>query len=210
MPNARARRSWLLLMPLMICGVTTAHALEARVGEIRITGQTVIASVDLREFLPEKLAQVLQSGGPLYLRVQAELWEDRPVWDRLVRPALLSVFRIVRDPATSRIAISDAVGEIMSFTQIPDPLSLRVNAAPAEAIADEAKYYLRIVATLGTLAEREVEEAGAAVFGQNRGVGLGALGRFIFTTVVQAGDYLQSVSTEARTASFRRRDILPR
>ena len=67
---------------------------------------------------PEKFRQILQSGGSLHMRVQAELWEDRPVWDRLVRPAIVTVFRIVRDPATAQIAISDAFGPVLSVAGV--------------------------------------------------------------------------------------------
>jgi hypothetical protein len=150
---------------------------------------------------------VLESGGPLHVRIQAELWEDRPVWDKLVRPALISVFRVVRDPGTSQVAVTDAVGTIMSFAQWPDPLTLKVEVAPAQALQDDSRYYLRIVATIGTIAERDIQ-TGEAVFGGDDGsISIGTVGRLVFRTVLQATDYLQSVSTETRSDRFRGREV---
>ena len=200
-----------LLAAILLAVPTPARALDARIADIRTVGGSVRASLELSDMLPEKLQQVLEAGGTLHLRVQAELWEDRPLWDRLVRPALVTVYRIVRDPTTSRIAISDAVGEILSAPLVPNPLALRVEVAPLDAVGDSARYYLRFLTTIGTIAEQDVERAGKAVFGDDSsGVSLGGLGRFIFSTVVHVSDYLQSVSDETRSDTLRGRDLLLR
>jgi hypothetical protein len=130
------------------------------------------------------------------------------LWDKLVRPALFNAFRVVRNPSTSQVAVSDAVGTIMSFAQLPDPLTLRVEVAPADALRDDGRYYVRIVATIGTIAERDIEDTGAAVFGGGDGtVSLGSAARLVFSTVLQATDYLQSVSVETRSSPFRGTDV---
>lgn len=199
-----------LVIAILLGAPAPGFALETRILEIRIAGKTLLASIDLGDALPEKLRRVLEQGGALHVRIQAELWEDRPVWDKLVRPALVTVFRIVRDPTTTHIAISDAVGPVLSAAQLPNPLSLRVNVAPADALSDDGRYYIRLTATVGTLGEREAEDTGAAVFGQGEGtVSLGKVGKLIFNTVLQANDYLQSVSDDARSNPFRKRDVTP-
>ena len=144
------------------------------------------------------------------MRVQAELWEDRPVWDRLVRPAIVTVFRIVRDPATAKIAISDAFGQVLSVAEYPDVVPLRVDVAPADAVSDGSRYYLRMIATVGTIAERDIEDTGEAVFGRDEGtVSLVKVGKFLFNTVLQVSDYLQSISSEVRTRVFQGRELRP-
>jgi hypothetical protein len=199
-----------LVIVVVMNAAAPALALEARILEIRIAGKTLLASIDLTDTLPDKLRRVLEQGGALHVRIQAELWEDRPVWDKLVRPALVTVFRIVRDPTTTHIAISDAVGPVLSGAPLPNPLSLRVNVAPADALNDGGRYYIRMLATVGTLGEREAEDTGAAVFGKDEGtVSIGKVGKLIFNTVLQASDYMQSVSDDARSNTFRKKEVTP-
>lgn len=206
----RRPHSLTLVILLLVTMSARAFALEARISEIRTVGQTVRAAVDMRDAFPDKFRQILQSGGTLHMRIQTEIWEDRPVWDRLVRPAIVTVFRIVRDPATAQVAISEAFGPPQSFAGYPDPLPLRVDAAPADAVSDSSRYYLRIVATIGTIAEKDVKQADEAVFGHDEGtVSLGKVGKFLFHTVLQISDYLQSVSSEARTRIFTGRELRP-
>lgn len=195
---------------LLAVGAHPVLAMEGRVGEIRTVGNIVSASIELRDALSEKLRKVLESGGTLHVRIQTELWEDRPLWDRLVHPATVTLYHIVRNPATSQIAISSAVGYVMSFASMPDPLRLRADVVPADTVSDSGHYYLRMIATIGTLAEREVQRAGEAVFGEDDGsVSLGQVGRFIFNTVLQATDYLHSTSAEARSRRFEGRELRP-
>ncbi len=200
----------LVFLIASIAGAAPASALDARVSEVRTVGPKVRAALDLRDVFPENFRQILQSGGPLYMRVQAELWEDRPVWDRLVRPAIVTVFRIVRDPATAKIAISDAFGQVLSVAAYPDVVPLRVDVAPADAVSDGSRYYLRMIATVGTIAERDIEDTGEAVFGRDEGtVSLVKVGKFLFNAVLQVSDYLHSVSTEVRTRLFQGRELRP-
>jgi hypothetical protein len=206
---ARTRTAIVILLALTAASAR-GYALEASIMEIRIAGGAVHAAIDLRGTLPEKLRQVLQAGGALHVRLQAELWEDRPLWDRLVRPAAVTVYRIVQDPSTSHIAISDALGRITSHPTMPSPLQLRADVVPADAVSDDNRYYLRMIATIGTIAQRDVESTGEAVFGKDEGiVSVGKVGKFIFHAVLQATDYLQSVSAEARSRRFAGRELRP-
>jgi hypothetical protein len=200
----------LALASTMTLTPARADALEAHVSEIRTIGPTVRASLEMRQAFTDKFRQILQSGGALHVRVQTEIWEDRPLWDRLVRPALVSVFKIVRDPTSSELAISDAFGKAFSIAAYPDVLSLQIDVVAADAVTDSSRYYLRLVATIGTIAERDIEDTGNAVFGKDEGnLSLGKVGKFLFHTVLQVSDYLQSVTAEAKSRVFHGRDLRP-
>jgi hypothetical protein len=208
MTRATCLRALVIAVLLVPC-IIQAAALEARVAEIRIVGATIRASVELRQALPEKLKQVVRDGGALHVRLQTEMWEDRLMLDRIVRPASITIYRIARDPVTSEIAVSSPYGRT-AYPALPDTLQLRVDVAPADAVSDDGHYYLRMMVTVGTIAEREIQNAGDAVFGQDEGtVSLGTVGKFIFNTVFQATDYLQSVSAEARSRRFDGRELRP-
>jgi hypothetical protein len=209
MTAVRAVFGWAAVIGVLLAP-SRADALEARIGEIRAVGPTVSASVDLRDMFPEKFRQILQSGAALHVRIQTELWEDRPLWDRLVHPAIVTVFKIVRDPATARLAISDAVGRVLSVAAYADPVSLLVDVAPSAAVSDGDRYYLRMITTIGTIAERDIQQTSEAVFGRDEGtVSVGKVGKFLFHTVLQLSDYLQSISSEARSRVFQGRELHP-
>ena len=192
-----AIRAAFLLLVVVTAGVP-AEALDARISEVRTVGPTVRASLEVHNLLSDKF------------RVQTDMREDRPLWDRLVRPAIVTVFRIIRDPATAHIAIQDAFGQAQSYPSFPQPLPLRVDVVAAEAVGETGRYYIRMITTVGTIAERDIDDAGEAVFGQDEGtVSVGAVGKAVFRAVLQAADYLQSVSAEARTRRFEGRELRP-
>ena len=192
---------WLFAAPVR------AADMDVQLGEMRAVGPSIRASIDLREVFTEKFRSILQSGGRLHLRVQAELWEDRPMWDKLVRPAIVSVFRIIRDPQ-SQLVVSDSVGVVTTVPWTATTLSLRVEVAPSEAVDDNRKYYLRLVATVGTIAEKEIEGTGDAVFGRGESaVSVARVGKVIFNTVLQISDYLQSLSAELQGPVMIGRDL---
>ena len=187
-----------------------ADAMDARLNEMRIIGPSIRVSLDLREVFSEKFRTILQDGGRLHIRVQAELWEDRPLWDKLVRPAIVSVFRIIRNP-NSEINVNDAVGVVTSMPWTSDSIPLRVDAGPSEAVHDDRRYYLRIVATIGTIEEREIEDTGEAVFGRGEStVSVARVGKLIFNSILQVSDYLQSQTTEVKSPTFSGRDLKAR
>jgi hypothetical protein len=148
-------------------------------------------SIELRDVIPDRFRKLLDDNGSLHLRVQAELWESRPVWDRLVFPAILQAVRIRRD----------------SLPPAPWPVTL--DLGKTDRIAAAGKYYVHIIATLGTLTDRDAEDVGDAVFGrESESNSLGSLGRLVFRTAIQLSDYLQSVSAEAKTKKIAGSDLL--
>lgn len=181
--------------------------METRILEIRVVGPTIRASLDLRDIFSDKFLDVLNGGSPLHVRIQAELWEDRPMWDKLVRPAIVTVFRIIRDPK-KQIAVQDAFGVVASLPDHATPVPLRVEVAPTSLVADTTKYYLKLVATVGTIQPDEAAGTGEAVFGgDDSTISVARFGKLIFNTVVQVADYLQSVTSEARTRVFSGREV---
>jgi hypothetical protein len=166
----------------MVLAAAPARALELQVKEIKNAASVLRASLEIRDLVPDRFKRLLDQNGALHLRIQAELWESRPVWDRLVYPALVQVVRMT--PASLP----------------PNPLSLQLDLGRTDRITASGRYYLHVIATLGTLADRDADDVGDAVFGRESETnGLGSLGRLVFRTALQITDYLQSVSAETRT-----------
>jgi hypothetical protein len=185
-----------------------ASALEARLTELRVAGGSIKASLEIRDMFPAKFQAVLEEGAAIHLRLQIELWEDRPVWDRLAQPAVVTVFRIVLDPSTRQVTVGDRYGELSRQPAWQEPLTLRPDLGRADALSDDTRYYVRVLATLGTIAEKEAARATRAVFGDDESsVSLGAMGKMLFHAVLQVNDYLQSVSSERRTRDVTGRDV---
>jgi hypothetical protein len=139
-------------------------------------------AVELKDIVPDRFRRILDDNRALHLRIQAELWESRPVWDRLVYPAIIRVFRLTRSAPPV------------------DPMPLEVELGAMNRIDTAARYYVHVNATIGTLAEREADEVGDAVFGKSSEAnGLGSLGRLMMRTAIQVNDYLQSVSAELKS-----------
>lgn len=185
-----------------------AAALETRLTELRVAGGSIRASLEVREMFPAKFQTVLEEGAAIYLRLQIELWEDRPVWDKLAQPAVVSVFRIVLDPSTRIVRVADSYGEVSRQAAWQEPLTLRPNLGRADALSDGARYYVRVLATLGTIAEKETAQASKAVFGDDEStVSIGSMGKMLFRAVLQVNDYLQSVSSEVRTKDVTGKDL---
>jgi hypothetical protein len=185
-----------------------ASALETRLTELRVAGGSIRASLEIRDIFPGKFRTVLEEGAAIHLRLQIELWEDRPVWDKLAQPAVVTVFRIALDPGTRQVTVTDRYGELSRQPAWQEPLTLRPDIGRADALSDGARYYVRVLATLGTILEKETEQASKAVFGEDDGsVSLAAMGKMLFHAVLQASDYLQSVSSETRTRDLTGRDV---
>jgi hypothetical protein len=187
-----------------------AAALDGKVTDLRAAGGTVRAAIDLTDAFPSNLRTAMEQGVTLHLRVEAELWEDR-VWDRLVRPATIAAFRLSRLRDRKEVAIADVSGGLTSYPDYPNPLRIHVDLAPLDRIVEGARYYVNAVVTIGTLAEGEIADAGAAVFGKDDGsVGLKSAGRFILNTVLRVTDYMQSVTATIRSARIAGKDIRTR
>ena len=183
----------------VLAAAAPASALDLQIKDVRGPAAVVTATIELRDLLPDRFTKTLDEGGVLHLRVQAELWESRPVWDRLVYPALVRVFRFRRD-ASGGLSVTDPNGTATTYQTAPRSLPMALDLGDSKRVTPAERYYVHAIATLGTLAEREVDEVGDAVFGRpSETNGLGSLGRLMFRTVLQVSDYLQSVSAEARS-----------
>ena len=187
---------------------TPAAALEVEVKAVRTPAGAVSVTVELRDIIPDRFKKTIDEGGALHLRVQAELWEARPVWDRLVFPAIVRVFRFTRG-AGRNLSIVDPNGVVTTSQDAPRAMPIDVALGDAARVSASARYYVHVIATLGTLAEREVDDVGDAVFGKPSDANsLGAFGRLVFRTVLQISDYLQSVSAETRSRKLAGSDII--
>jgi hypothetical protein len=191
----------------LVATSVSAGPLDVQVKNVRTPSALVTATVELRDVLPDRFRKLVEEGGVLHLRVQTELWESRPVWDRLVYPAIVRVFRLGRAPAARSISITDTSGA--APTPLPDPLPVIVDLGNSDRVTASERYYVHVVATLGMLADQEAEAVGDAVFGRaSETNGLGSLGRLVFRTVLQVSDYLQSVTAEAKSRRLSGRDVL--
>ena len=186
-----------------------ASALDIVIKEVRTPLSVVTANIEVRDVLPDRFRKLIDEGGVLHLRVEAELWESRPVWDRLVYPAIVRMFRLGHPPSGRDITVSDSAGSTQTYPTAPNPLPVAIEIGNRDRIMASARYYVHVIATLGTVAENDVDEAGDAVFGrESESNSLGALGRRVFRTVIKISDYLQSVSAEATTKKTAGSDIL--
>jgi hypothetical protein len=197
----RLRRA-LCTLPILVAAAgfsSPAAALELRLTELRVAGGSIRAALDVIDMFPQKFQAILEGGAAIHLRLQLELWEDR-VWDKLAQPATVTVFRIVLDPATREVRVADQYGEVSRQPAWREPLSLRLDLGRADALSDSAQYYVRALATLGTIAENESQRASSAVFGDDDStVSIASMGKMLFRAVLQVNEYLQSVSSETRT-----------
>ena len=111
------------------------------------------------------------------------------------------------DRSTRQVSVSDQYGEISRQPAWQEPLTLRLDIGRAESVNEGNKYYLRTLATLGTIAEKEATQAEEVFGGGDGSVSLGSMGRMLFHAVLQVNDYLQSISAESRTRTLGGRDL---
>jgi hypothetical protein len=174
-----------------------AAALDVQVKDVRGAGVVVTATIELHDVLPDRFRKTLDGGETLHLRLQAELWESRPVWDRLVYPAIVRIFRFRR--SSTGVSITDPSGATTNYSTPPRSMPIVLELGESVRVAAAERYYVHAVATIGTLAERDVDQAGDAVFGtEGEANRLGSFAKLVFRTVLQVSDYLQSVSAETR------------
>lgn len=213
--NADSRRPGTVAGSALIAGFLIAMpvslaAMDGKVAELKTNAGSVRATIDLTDAFPANLRTAMEEGATLHVRVEAELWEDR-TWDRLVRPASVAAFRVSKRRDSKEVAIADVSGGLTSYPDYPNPLRVYVDLAPIDRIVEEARYYVNAVVTIGTLAEGEIADAGAAVFGKDDGsVGLKTAGRFILNTVLRVKDYMQSVTATIRSGKFAGKEIKSR
>ncbi len=198
----------LFLLAFAAVAAAPASAFTVEVKDVRASASMVRSTIQLHDIVPDRFKRVLERGGQLHLRLQAELWETRPVWDRLVFPAIIRMIRVSRRVSASQMTIDDSAGGSTSVTTLPDPMEVTVDLGDRARLAAARNYYVHVVATIGTLAEREADEVGDAVFGKDSDAsGLGSFGRMVFRTALKISDYLQSVTSDATSRKLRGSDI---
>jgi hypothetical protein len=197
---------------VLVLAAPAAAALDVQVKDVQTPASAVRTTIELRDILPDRFKKMMMDEGRvLHLRVQAELWESRPIWDRLVYPAIVRVFRLGRTPAGRNVAITDPTGAATTYPAVPNSMPIVVDLGDRNRVATAEKYYVHVIATLGTLAESEADEVGDAVFGgEGETSSIGALGRIAVKTAMKVSDYLQSVSAEARSRKLVGAEILRR
>ena len=197
--TGRVAASVLAVLVLLLLVAIPASALDVEVKGVRTVGAAVTTAIELRDLIPDRFKKTLVDGGVLHLRVQAELWEARPVWDRLVYPAIVRVFRFTQG-AGATLSMTDAAGSVTTTQEAPRAMPIDVPLGDPSRVSRDSRYYVHVVATLGTLADQEADDVGDAVFGRpSEANSLGALGRLVFRTALQIGDYLQSVTAQTRS-----------
>jgi hypothetical protein len=190
----------LLTLAIAALAVGPVSALNLEVKEVRASAATVRTTIQLHDFVPDRFQKLIDRGGQLHLRLQAELWESRPVWDRLVYPAIIRVFRVSHRPASRDITIDDSAGRSTSYGSLPNPMDVTVDLGNRDRVIAAEQYYVHVVATIGTLADREADDVGDAVFGKDSDTNaLGSFGRMVFRTALKVSDYLQSVSADVKS-----------
>jgi hypothetical protein len=191
------------MIATLLCALALAApsaALEVRVKDVHAPSANVGAAIELRDVLPDRFKKLLDDGRVLHLRVQTELWESRPVWDRLVYPAMIRVLRFARAASGHEITITDSAGAATTYPTVPNPLALNVDIGRRDRLAKAERYYVHVIATMGTLADRDIDDVNDALFGRpTESNGLGSLGRMVFRKMIEISDYLQSVTAETKS-----------
>ncbi len=189
-----------------------ATALDLRVTGVGVRrpggpASRVVATVELRDLLKDKFLQMVQQGRAVFVQIQADLWEDRRVSDRLALTTPALNYRI--DRALDRgVVISDQFGNRVDQADVSLPLPLRVELGPATGLLDDGTYYVHAAVTAATVAERDIQQAGSAILGDPQSAeGLAGLGRFVFNTLLRIGQYLDTARAEATSGRFTGRVI---
>lgn len=193
---------------LVLVSAHTLAALDASVVDVRASSSSIRATVELQDLFTDRFRELLDRGGTLHLLIQTELWEDRLLWDRLLQPTVSSMFRIVRDRSTGAVVVHGTRGALNTWPRDVGRLPVQVHVAPLAKVDALRRYYVHVIATIGTLAEREIDEMGEAVFGPDEQAdGLEAIGKYVVRKFLQVTSYLQSSSTETTSRTFKGGEI---
>ena len=147
-------------LALVYVTALAAAPLDVQVKDVRTPASAVRTTIEIRDLVPERFKRMMDDGRILHLRVQAELWESRPIWDRLVYPAIVRVFRLGNSPSGREVAITDPDGASTTYRVVPSSIPVVVDLGDRNRLTSTEKYYVHVVATLGTLADREADEVG--------------------------------------------------
>lgn len=205
------RRRTFIAIGLVLFGAaiapSPAAAFEARVARVGVAAARVTAVVELRDLLRDQFQRVVEQGRAVFLQVQANLWEDRRVTDRLALTTPELTYRIDRAPERG-VIVTDQFGNRTEHPDPTRPLTVRVDLGPATAVADDRSYYLQADIIAATVADRDIEQAGAAVLGDRESTeALAGLGRFVFRTLLRIGQYLDRASVRVTSDRFSGRAI---
>jgi hypothetical protein len=185
-----------------------AFALAARVTEMRVTGTRLWAAIEVRDLLRDQFLQLLRSGKAVFVQLQADLWEDHRVFDRIVLTTPPTTYRIDPEVDSGGVILFDQYGGTSRHADVKQPISLRVELGPADRVEDNQTYYLHTLVVAATVDERDINQAGAALFGEEESRrGVAALGSFVFRTLLRMGKYFESAETEVTSRRISGRDI---
>jgi hypothetical protein len=185
-----------------------AEALEARIAQLRMTGPRLWTIVELREFLEGNFLELVRGGRAVFVQLQADLWEDRRVFDRVVITTAPATYRIDADAGGAGVVLVDQFGGSLRHADARQPLPVRLDLGQASRIDDAATYYVHAVVTAATVDERDIDQAGTAIFGDDDSAsGLAAVGRFVFRTLLRMGKYFESATAEVTSRRVTGREI---
>src|SRR5262249_29761775 len=111
--------------------------------------------------------------------------------------------------AGRNLSMTDQSGNVTTTQEAPRAMPVDVALGDRSRVMASERYYVHVIATLGTLAEREVDDVGDAVFGRPSENGsLASFSRLVFRTVLQISDYLQSVTAETKSRKLAGAEII--
>jgi hypothetical protein len=196
------------LCAVVVSLASPALAIEARVTRLRIAGSRVSAALELADLLQDKFLKLVRDGRAVFVQLEATLWEDRRVFDRIVITLPPATWRVDRDAAGPGVLLQDQHGGLLRHADVRVPLPLAIDLGPATRVTDDAVYYMHAKITAATVDEQDIERAGQAIFGDEQsGSGLSGLGRFVFRTLLRMGKYFESATTEVTSRRLSGREI---
>jgi hypothetical protein len=197
-----------ILGTVIVSLAAPAFALDARVTRLRIAGSRVSAALDVIDLLEGPFLTLVRDGRAIFLQLEAALWEDRRVFDRVVITTPPITWRLDRDTAGGGVVLQDQHGGQLRHGDVRQPLPIAIDLGPASRVEDDAVYYVHATLTAATVDEQDIERAGQAIFGgEQASTGFVGLGRFVFRTLLRMGKYLESATAEVTSRRVAGREI---
>jgi hypothetical protein len=191
----------LIVVALAALIVQPLSALELRVSTLQISASRVALALELRDLLRDKFLETVEQGRAVFLQMQAELWEDRRIADRLTLTTPALTYRV--DRAEKGVTITDQAGNIVPHADLRMALPIRLDVGPAASLVDDGVYYVRATVTAATFEERDIDRMGIAIFGNDDSIaGLANLGRYLFGTAMRIGRYLESATADVSSRRY--------
>jgi hypothetical protein len=191
----------LIVAALALIAVRPLSALELRVSTLQISSARVALALELRDLLRDKFLETVEQGRAVFLQMQAELWEDRRIADRLALTTPALTYRVQR--AEKGVTITDQAGTVVPHADLRMAMPVRLDIGPATGLADDRVYYVRATVTAATFEEQDIDRMGVAIFGNDDSIaGLANLGRYLFGTALRIGRYLESATAEVSSRRY--------